>query len=106
MALIIEDPDAPSKTFNHWLLWNLSPQTQEIKENSVPKDAVLGTNDFGKLIYGGPCPPSGTHRYVFRIYALDNKLDLAQNANRAELDEAMKNHILDIGELAGLYSKQ
>ncbi|MBI4226400.1 YbhB/YbcL family Raf kinase inhibitor-like protein [Candidatus Roizmanbacteria bacterium] len=105
LALIVDDPDAPVGNWNHWLVWNIEPATKEISENSVPANTVLGINDFGKLEYGGPCPPSGTHRYFFRIYALDTKLDLPQGAKRGELENAMKNHIVDQGELMGKYSR-
>jgi Raf kinase inhibitor-like YbhB/YbcL family protein len=105
LSLIVDDPDAPMGTWNHWLIWNIDPNITEIKENSIPKGGVFGTNDFGKLEYGGPCPPSGTHRYFFRLYALDAKLDLSEGAKRAELESAMKNHIIAQGQLMGKYSK-
>ena len=106
LAIIVDDPDAPSGTWAHWLVWNISPSTREILEDSVPEGAILGTNDFKKMEYGGPCPPSGTHRYFFKVYALDTKLDLAEGASRGELDEAMDEHILDSAELIGLYSRK
>ena len=105
LTLIVDDPDAPMGTWNHWLVWNIDPKTKEIGENSVPAEAVLGTNDFGKLDYGGPCPPSGTHRYFFKVYAFDTVLNLPQGAKRNELETAMKNHILDQEELMGKYSR-
>jgi len=76
LALIVDDPDAPAGTWVHWVVWNISPQTHEIKENSVPNGANQGLNDFRKRSYGGPCPPSGTHRYFFKLYALDTILTL------------------------------
>lgn len=106
LVLIVDDPDAAMGTFNHWLLWNISPSTKEIKENSVPENAVLGTNNFGKLEYGGPCPPSGVHRYFFKIYALDTTFELSEGAKRSDLEKAMENHILDSGELIGKYQRQ
>lgn len=105
LALIVDDPDAPVDTWNHWLVWNIDPATKEINEDSVPASATLGTNDFGKLEYGGPCPPSETHRYFFRVFALDTKLDLPQGAKRGQLETAIKNHIIDQGELMGKYSR-
>lgn len=105
LVLIVDDPDAPVGTWNHWLVWSLDPQTTEVRENSVPASAVLGTNDFGKLDWGGPCPPSGTHRYVFRLFALDTSLTLPAGVKRAELEQAMAGHILDTGELMGRYSR-
>ena len=99
LVLIVEDPDAPSGLFTHWLVWNIDPTARQISEKSSPAGAVQGTNDFGKIGYGGPCPPSGTHRYFFRIFALDQKLDLKSGAKRKELDKAMAGHILARGEL-------
>lgn len=105
LVLIVDDPDAPVGTWNHWLVWNIDPTTAEIKEASLPEGAVLGTNDFGKPKYGGPCPPSGTHRYFFRIYALDTKVSLLQGAKRDELDSAIAGHVIAQGQLIGRYSR-
>ncbi|MBU0661521.1 YbhB/YbcL family Raf kinase inhibitor-like protein [Patescibacteria group bacterium] len=104
-ALIVDDPDAPAGDWVHWLVWNISPGTNTILTQTVPKGAVQGKNDFGKTSYGGPCPPSGTHRYMFKLYALDAKLDLASGANKAALLKAMKGHILDQTTLSGTYSR-
>jgi Raf kinase inhibitor-like YbhB/YbcL family protein len=104
LALIVDDPDAPGGLFTHWMVWNLSPQTSTVAEGSAPK-GVHGTNDFGKSGYGGPCPPSGTHRYYFKIFALDRELDLSSGAKRAQLDAAMKGHVVVQGELMGRYSR-
>jgi Raf kinase inhibitor-like YbhB/YbcL family protein len=105
LVLIVDDPDAPMGTFTHWLVWNIDPKIKEIKENSVPEGAVLGTNDFGKTAYGGPCPPFGTHRYYFKVYALDTVLDLPKGSNRLQLEKAMMGNVLDSGELMGKFSK-
>lgn len=109
LVLIVDDPDAPMGTWVHWVVFNIDPPpaggTKEIAENSVPQGATLGKNDFGKLEYGGLCPPSGTHRYFFKIYALDTLLDLASGAAKAEVEKAMKGHILDQGKLIGLYRR-
>jgi Raf kinase inhibitor-like YbhB/YbcL family protein len=105
LALIVDDPDAPSGLFTHWTVWNISPQTGTIGEGAAPK-GVHGTNDFGRSGYGGPCPPSGTHRYYFKIFALDRELDLPIGAKRGQLDAAMKGHMVGQGELMGRYSKQ
>ena len=105
LVLIVDDPDAPVDTWNHWLVWNIDPKTEEIKENSVPEKAILGSNDFAKLDYGGPCPPSGVHRYVFKIYALDTLLNLRPGAKKTELMKAMTGHILTQGELIGRYGR-
>ena len=103
LVLIMDDPDSPSGNWDHWLVWNINPQTNEIKENSVPVGAILGINDFNKLEYGGPCPGSGTHRYSFRIYALDNVLNLEQGAGKSALEKAMTSHIIGQVELIGKY---
>ncbi|WP_276502299.1 YbhB/YbcL family Raf kinase inhibitor-like protein [Terrimonas pollutisoli] len=103
LALIMEDPDAPRQTFDHWVVWNISP-TEAITEESVP--GISGTNSFGHTGYGGPCPPSGAHRYFFRVYALDKKLDLMAGATKEELLERMHDHILAQGELMGYYQKK
>lgn len=103
LALITDDPDAPRGTFLHWTLWGISPKTTEIKEGEAP--GIQGKNDFGKTSYGGPCPPSGMHRYVFRVYALDTAPDIRAGASKQELEAAMKNHILESAELIGRYSR-
>ena len=106
LALIVDDPDAPSGLFTHWLAWNIDPKTTEIAEGSSPSGAVQGKNDFGKSGYGGPCPPSGTHRYYFKIFALDRTLDLKSGAKRAEVDAAIRGHVIAQGELMGRYSRK
>ncbi len=105
LVLIVDDPDAPSGLFTHCMVWNLSPQTSTIAEGSAP-GGVHGTNDFGKSGYGGPCPPSGAHRYYFRVFALDRKLDLANGAKRSQLEAAIKGHVIAQGELMGRYSRK
>ncbi len=102
LVLIMDDPDAPMKTFTHWIVWNIEP-IAKIEEDSIP--GVEGINDFRKIGYGGPCPPSGTHRYFFRVYALDRQLELKAGANRKELESEMIGHIIAEGELMGKYSK-
>jgi hypothetical protein len=103
LALIVDDPDAPMGTWDHWIVWNISP-TDEIRENSVP--GVEGINDFRKHSYGGPCPPSGTHRYFFRVYALNTRLDLSPNSRKKDLEKAMQGYILASGETIGRYSRR
>jgi len=105
LVLIVDDPDAPGGTFTHWLVWNIDPQAKEIAEGSVPQNASQGKNDFGKNGWGGPCPPSGTHHYFFKLYALDQKIDLPQSANKGDLEKAMQGHILSQTQLIGLYSR-
>lgn len=105
LALINDDPDAPVGTWIHWTVWNIPPQTKEVKENGKP-EGVEGTTSFGKPGYGGPCPPSGTHRYFFKLYALDTILELNTSATKQDLEEAMAGHILAQGELIGLYARK
>ncbi|MFH1148644.1 MAG: YbhB/YbcL family Raf kinase inhibitor-like protein [Pseudomonadota bacterium] len=106
LALIADDPDAPMGTWVHWVVWNIDAKTREIKEDSIPGGGVQGTNSFGKHDYGGPCPPSGTHRYFFKIYALDTYLNLKSNAEKRDLEQAMKGHILQEDRIIGLYKRK
>lgn len=106
LVLINDDPDAPAGTWVHWTVWNISPTTTQIPENSVPQGAVEGITSFRKPGYGGPCPPSGTHRYFFKLYALDRTLDLDQSATKQELEKAMEGHIVTQTELIGLYNRK
>ena len=105
LVLVVEDPDAPSGTFTHWLVWNIPPGTTRILRGAVPGHAFQGTNDFGNAGYSGPCPPSGTHRYFFRLSALSVSLSLAGGASRKELDDAMGGHVLGRAVLMGRYAK-
>lgn len=106
LVLIVDDPDATrGSTWLHWTLWNINSQTKEIAENSVPEGAIEGKTDFGKPGWGGPCPPSGSHRYFFKLFALDEILDLSAGASLDELQKAMEGHILSQAELIGLYSR-
>ena len=106
LVLIVDDPDAPMGTWNHWLVWNIRPATTVIKEDSVPAGAVVGSNDAGTARYVGPSPPRGTHRYYFRLYALDKTLDLPAGSVRPELEDAMRDHILARSELLGRYGRE
>jgi Raf kinase inhibitor-like YbhB/YbcL family protein len=105
LALIVDDPDAPGGLFTHWTVWNIPRQISAVEEGGAPK-GMQGTNDFGKSGYGGPCPPSGTHRYYFKIFALDRELDLPFGAKRGQLDAAMKGHVVAQGALMGRYSRK
>jgi len=105
VVLIADDPDAPGGLFTHWLVWNILPQTNSIAEGSAPR-GMQGRNDFGKSGYGAPCPPSGMHRYYFRVFALDRELDLRSGAKRSQLDAAMKGHVIAQGELIGRYARK
>lgn len=112
LALVMDDPDAPHGTFVHWLMWNLPPDTRVIPE-AVPAEkhvrelgeANQGTTDFGRVGYGGPCPPRGTHTYRLFLYALDARLDLKAGARRDALDDAMRPHILAQATLRGTYAR-
>ena len=104
LVLIVDDPDATGgKTFLHWLLYNIPPATMQILENSVPEGSTLGMTHFGKVSYGGPCPPSGKHRYFFKLFALDMVLDLPEGASREEVEAKMSGHDIATAELIGLY---
>jgi len=103
LVLIVDDPDAPMRTWDHWVVWNIPP-VERIEENSVP--GIQGLNDFNKHSYGGPCPPSGTHRYFFKVYALDMKLNLDPNSRKKDVEKAMKGHILAEGKIVGLYRRR
>jgi len=103
LVLIVDDPDAPGGTWDHWVVWNIVP-TERVEENTVP--GTQGLNSFGKQSYGGPCPPSGTHRYFFKVYALDTELKLPSSSRKKDVEKAMQNHVLAKGELVGLYSRE
>ncbi|MBD3264077.1 MAG: YbhB/YbcL family Raf kinase inhibitor-like protein [Candidatus Omnitrophica bacterium] len=104
LVLIVDDPDAPMKTWVHWVVYNIPPSVSRIEEGSVA--GKQGVNDFNRTNYGGPCPPSGTHRYFFKAYALDTELDLDEGKSKAEVEKAMEGHVIQQAELIGLYRKQ
>ncbi|HDH44978.1 MAG TPA: YbhB/YbcL family Raf kinase inhibitor-like protein [Thermococcus sp.] len=114
IAIIVDDPDAPIGTFTHWVAWNIPP-TEEIPED-IPKEKVVetpikviqGRNDFGRIGYNGPCPPRGhgVHHYHFKVYVLDTTLDLKPGASKRELEKAMEGHVIQFGELVGLYERR
>lgn len=111
LAVICEDPDAPRGTFTHWLLFNLPADARELSDNilnekTLPNGARQGANDFGKIGYGGPSPPPGKpHRYFFKLYALDQMLDLPVGSTKGQLRDAMKGHVLAEGDLLGVYGR-
>ena len=113
LVLIIDDPDAPSKTWVHWVLYSIPPSTAKIEENS-DTGGIQGMTDFGKLGYGGPCPPpaspnrgeSGTHRYFFKLYALDTILDAPSGLTKQQVLEKVRDHVIEEAELVGLYNRQ
>lgn len=108
-ALIVDDPDAPKGTFDHWILWNLPPEIRELSEGAleiqqlVPKPKQ-GTNGYRKQKYQGPCPPAGKpHHYFFKLYALNTQLNLPDGASKQEVEKAMEGHVIDYAELVGTY---
>jgi Raf kinase inhibitor-like YbhB/YbcL family protein len=112
LALIMDDPDAPGGTWDHWILFNISPEMRELQENQPitgknvdPEAIFVGNNSWGRADYGGPCPPSGTHRYFFKLYALDTIIDLLPGATKGELLKAIDGHILAQTELMGTFSR-
>lgn len=104
LALIVDDPDAPSGLWKHWLVHSIDTSTTEIKENAVPDGAYQVINDFGKKEYGGPCPPSGTHRYFFKLFALD--VDHLENATKKNFYQLIDDHKIEEAELMGNYKKK
>lgn len=114
IAMIVDDPDAPDpakpqRVYVHWVVYNIPIATNSLPENAskkgMPKGAVQGKNDWGKAEYGGPCPPIGRHRYFFKLYALDTELTGLSNPTKADLEQSMKGHIVDSGDLMGTYQK-
>jgi Raf kinase inhibitor-like YbhB/YbcL family protein len=114
LALIVDDPDAPDpakpqRTYVHWVVYDIPVSAASLKENAskggMPKGAVQGKNDWGKAEYGGPCPPIGRHRYFFKLYALDTELTGLSAGTKADLERAMKGHVVGNGELIGTYQK-
>jgi Raf kinase inhibitor-like YbhB/YbcL family protein len=100
LAIIMDDPDAPLHTWVHWLIWDI-PVTHHLEENTTK--GIQGINDFKKSMYSGPCPMSGSHRYVWRVFALDTTLKLKKGSTRKELESAMAGHVIGYGELTGIY---
>ena len=110
LSVICEDPDAPSGIWTHWVIFNIPPENNTLPEGLVRNElfedgSKQGLNDSGAVGYSGPCPPGGTHRYYFKVYALDAKLDLPPRISKQELLNAMKGHVLDEGQLMGVYSR-
>ena len=107
LALIVDDPDAAGPGgFVHWVIFNIDPKTDRVEENSSPESAVRGQGSSGESKYVSPCPPSGAHRYFFKLYALDTLLDLESRATREDVEQAMQGHTLDQAELVGLYERR
>lgn len=107
LVLIMDDPDAMSvvgKVWVHWVLWNISPNTKEIIENSIPENSIEGKTDFDEIGYGGPAPPDKEHTYIFKLYALDVLLNLKQGSTKTEVEESMSEHIITEVKLEGKFS--
>ena len=106
LVLIMDDPDVgvAGKIWVHWVIWNIGPKTKEIKEDSIPTGAIEGKTDFGEIGYGGPAPPDKVHTYVFKLYALDKKLNLNESSSKIDVEKSMKNHIIAEARLTGKYS--
>lgn len=105
LVLIVDDPDAPMGVFTHWLLYNIPVDTKNISAANVPTEAIAGMTDFGKTGYGGPCPPYGTHRYFFKLFAIDTILTLPHNVRKDALEKAIEGHVIEKAELIGLYAR-
>jgi len=108
LVLVMDDPDATGgETWDHWIIANITPQTQYIEEDTVPHGSVQGSNSWGSARYGGPCPPPGAdpHRYMFKLYALDIALDIPEGTKKQEIEEKMEGHIIQETTLQGLYGR-
>ena len=105
LVLIVDDPDAPTKVWVHWVVWNILTDSLSILEDTAPIRAVQGVNDFGNNNYGGPCPPSGNHRYMFKLYALDAFLEIPETSEKQDVETAMEGHIIEKQVLQGNYAQ-
>lgn len=107
LAILVTDPDAPAGEWVHWLVWNIPPKTTSLDTQSIPKEAQQGMSSFGSRKYGGPCPPSGTHHYIFTLYALDaNNLNISPDATKDEFIHAIEGHVIETTKLTGTYERQ
>lgn len=106
IVLVVDDPDAPRGTWTHWTVWNINAGASEFKENALPDGGTEGVTSSGKPGYGGPCPPSGTHRYFFKLYALDSSLTIDSKADIGQLENAMEGKVIEKAELVGLYKRR
>ena len=106
LVLIVDDPDAPMGTWVHWVVYNIPAGTKKIDAKSLPMEAKQGITDFRRIGWGGPCPPSGTHRYFFKLYAIDKKLDLPEGASKQQVENAIKENIIEKTEIIGLYKRK
>lgn len=106
LMLIVDDPDAPTGLFTHWILWNIPPTVSFIDTDSVPAGAIEGENSLGDVGYTPPCPPTGVHHYVFHLFALSNSLSFKEGTDRVSVEDAMQQYIIDRAEIVGQYKKQ
>ncbi len=107
-VLVLDDPDATNGVvWDHWVMWNILPDTKYIAEDSIPEGAHQGLTSFGHMKYGGPCPPKGSaaHRYVFTLYAIDTMLDIPESSTKADVKKAIEGHVLDEAQLMGKYGR-
>ena len=105
LILIMDDPDAPVGNWDHWVVFNIPPSANQIQKGKEP-DGAAGKNSWGKAGYGGPCPPSGTHRYFFKLYALDTELNLPEGSPKKDIEKEMQGHIVAKAELMGIYKRK
>jgi len=105
LVLIMDDPDAPMRTWDHWIVFNIGPNTKTINKGEEP-NGIGGKNSWGRTGYGGPCPPSGTHRYFFKLYALDSTLSLEEGTSKNVIENAIEKHIIEKTELIGVYKRK
>lgn len=106
LVLIVDDPDAPMGTWVHWILYNIPIDTTKINNKNLPARVKQGMTDFGRIGWGGPCPPNGTHRYFFKLYAIDKSLNLPEGATKMQVENEIKGHIIEKTELIGLYERK
>ena len=107
LVLIMDDPDAMGavgKIWVHWVVWNIDPNISEIQENSIPSNSIQGKTDFGEIAYGGPAPPDKEHKYIFKFYALDDKLSIGEGSTKLQVEKAMENHVIAESKLEGRYA--
>ena len=105
LILIMDDPDAPVGNWDHWVVFNIPPSANQLQKGKEP-DGAAGKNSWGKAGYGGPCPPSGTHRYFFKLYALDTELNLPEGSPKKDIEKEMQGHIVAKAELMGIYKRK
>lgn len=106
LVLIVNDPDSPSGSFTHWVLWNIDPSVSIIEEGKIPEGSIQGMNDFGEQSYGGPCPSTGIHHYHFQLYALSEKVNVDSHSTKEDVENEISSFVFDKAELVGLYQRE